>query len=90
MITAGYSPRISAIEMYISGDEDILESQFVRVKTHESFQAGEKPVPAGLYDPRMGAIATYYPCFTCGYNEKQWRNKICNGSHSPRICNGCK
>lgn len=70
MITAGYSPRIAAISIYLAGDEDILDSQVVKVKTHESFQAGEKPVPNGLYDTRMGAIANYYPCSTCGKDEK--------------------
>ena len=70
IITAGYSPRIAMISIYLAGDEDILDSQVVKVKTHESFQAGEKPVPNGLYDTRMGAIANYYPCSTCGKDEK--------------------
>lgn len=70
MITAGYCPRIRSISMYLAGDEDIIESQVVRVKTHESFQAGDKPVPNGLYDTRMGAIANYYQCSTCGRDEK--------------------
>uniref|UniRef100_A0A6C0LJ14 DNA-directed RNA polymerase n=1 Tax=viral metagenome TaxID=1070528 RepID=A0A6C0LJ14_9ZZZZ len=73
-IQAGYSPRIASIEMYLSGNEDILENQVVKVKTHESFTAGDKPVPNGIFDPRMGGIATYYPCSTCGYDEK-----LCQG-----------
>ena len=70
MVTAGYSLGISKISIFLAGDDDILQSNFVKVKTHESFQAGEKPVPSGLYDTRMGAIASYFPCSTCGYNEK--------------------
>ena len=71
MIIAGYSPRISSISLYLAGDDDILEAQVVKIITHESFQAGEKPVPGGFYDPRMGAIASFYNCSTCGYNDKQ-------------------
>ena len=52
-ITAGYSPRVAAISMYLAGNEDILDSQLVKVTSHESFSNGDRPIPGGLFDPRM-------------------------------------
>ena len=70
-IKAGYCPRISRYELYIQGDEDILRDQVVRIKTHDSFSAGDVPIPNGLYDRRMGAIAHSTECATCLYDEKK-------------------
>lgn len=71
MITGGYCPRIASIKIHIAGNEDNKNLGVIRVRSHESFQTGETPIHGGMYDPRMGAIASYYQCVTCGNSEKE-------------------
>lgn len=70
MITSGYCPRIGAIGINITSNEDIIQTGLVKVKTHDSFQAGEQPIRGGMYDPRMGAIVSYYKCVTCDNTDR--------------------
>tara|TARA_B110000908_G_C10262263_1_gene460257 strand:+ start:639 stop:4868 length:4230 start_codon:yes stop_codon:yes gene_type:complete len=71
MITSGYCPRISTIGIHIAGNEDNRQMGVIKVKSHESFQTGEQPIRGGMYDPRMGAIASYYECVTCCNSDKE-------------------
>ena len=71
MITSGYCPRINAIRIHITGNEDNKQIGVIRVRSHESFQTGELPIQGGMYDPRMGAIASQYQCVTCGNSDRE-------------------
>ena len=71
MITSGYCPRIGAIGIHITGNDDNKQIGLIKVKSHESFQTGEQPIRGGMYDPRMGAIASYYKCVTCDNTDRE-------------------
>ena len=70
-ITAGFSPRISQIELYLAGDEDIQNSSVVEIKTHEAYQTGDKVIPGGINDQKLGSVINHLRCDTCGCSQRK-------------------
>jgi DNA-directed RNA polymerase beta' subunit len=68
-LVAGLCSGVWGIQIHLAGDEEILAKACVEVTTHQTLQ-NERPVPGGLYDPRLGAIATHLNCNTCGNKYK--------------------
>ena len=63
------SSVINSFEMYLNDDVSIVNSAAVQVKTSDTFASSYTPTENGLYDRRLGPIAQYYPCITCGYDK---------------------
>ena len=54
------------VEFGVYSDEDIRKLSVVQVHSSEQRDALNRPLPAGLYDPKMGPTDHYSSCPTCG------------------------
>lgn len=55
-----------AIQYGIYSDDDIRKISVVEVNSSETRDALSRPLPGGLYDPKMGPTDHYSSCPTCG------------------------
>ena len=55
-----------AVEYGVYGDDDVRRLSVVQVTSAEQRDALNRPLPGGLYDPKMGPTDHYSSCPTCG------------------------
>jgi DNA-directed RNA polymerase II subunit RPB1 len=73
--------EVESISFYVLGDEDNQADSRVSVEHRDSFKF-QKPIPGGVYDPRMGTTSKGWDCETC-YNKKS----KCDGHFGSLVLN---